>query len=82
MKFLLSLLFITMCSLSADDRPNIVFVLIDDLGWNGLSSYGNKHVQTPHLDKLALEGARFTDAYGMSQCSPRTLCLSNGSIRS
>ena len=41
---------------SQSDRPNIVFVLIDDLGWNGIASYGNKLVKTPHIDKLASEG--------------------------
>ena len=79
MKYIITLLFIAFSSgLYADDRPNIVFILIDDLGWNGLSSYGNKYVQTPHLDKLAKEGARFTDAYGMGQCSPARFAFLTG----
>ncbi|EDM28464.1 arylsulphatase A [Lentisphaera araneosa HTCC2155] len=79
MKFLLSLFFLAFSSsLIADNRPNIVFVLIDDLGWNGLSSYGNQYVNTPHLDKLAEQGARFTDAYGMSQCSPARFAFLTG----
>ena len=79
MKLILTFLFFTLSSpLLSDQRPNIVFVLIDDLGWNGLSSYGNKYVQTPHLDKLAKEGARFTDAYGMGQCSPARFAFLTG----
>ena len=53
---------------SQSDRPNIVFVLIDDLGWNGTASYGNKLVKTPHIDKLASGGAQFNAAYAMAQC--------------
>ncbi|MEY2880550.1 MAG: Arylsulfatase [Verrucomicrobiota bacterium] len=50
--------------------PNIVFILADDLGWNGIAPYGNKHVDTPHLDRLAREGMTFHRAYAEPQCSP------------
>ncbi|MBL9190531.1 MAG: sulfatase [Opitutaceae bacterium] len=50
--------------------PNIVFILADDLGWNGIGPYGNKHVDTPHLDRLAREGMTFHRAYAEAQCSP------------
>ena len=52
------------------EKPNIIFVLIDDLGWNGVSCFGNKHVDTPNIDALAKGGIKFTDAYAMPQCSP------------
>ena len=63
---------------SQSDRPNIVFVLIDDLGWNGTASYGNKLVKTPHIDKLASGGAQFGAAYAMAQCSPTRFAFMTG----
>ena len=51
-------------------RPNIVFILADDLGWFDLSCYGNRFIETPHLDRLAADGMRFTDAY-----APAALCV-------
>ena len=47
-------------------RPNVVLILADDLGWAGLSCYGNDLHQTKHLDNLAKQGVRFTDAYAVS----------------
>src|ERR1039458_10040555 len=52
-------------------RPNIVFILADDLGWSDLGCYGSTFYETPHLDQLAAKGMRFTDAYAAcSVCSP------------
>jgi arylsulfatase A len=51
-------------------QPNIVFILADDLGWNGIGPYGNKDVATPNLDRLAREGMTFHRAYAEPQCSP------------
>ena len=52
-------------------RPNIVFVLADDLGWTELGCYGNEFNETPNLDRLAQEGMRFTQAYAAAPvCSP------------
>ncbi len=59
-------------------RPNILFILIDDFGWNGLSCYGNKDVTTPNIDKLAAQGMRFTAAYAEPQCSPTRAALLSG----
>ncbi|MCR8577032.1 sulfatase [Streptomyces sp. Isolate_219] len=60
-------------------RPNILFVLADDLGWADLSSYGSPHIKTPHLDRLAGQGVRFTDAYsGSATCSPTRISLYTG----
>lgn len=47
-------------------RPNILFILGDDLGWADLSSYGSPHIHTPNLDRLGRQGVRFTDAYAGS----------------
>ncbi|MFD6287496.1 sulfatase [Streptomyces sp. NPDC060205] len=60
-------------------RPNILVVLGDDLGWADLSSYGAPHIKTPHLDRLARQGVRFTDAYsGSATCSPTRFSLYTG----
>lgn len=55
----------------ADERPNFVFFITDDIGWNDLGCYGNEFVKTPHLDAMAGRGLRFTNAYlTISSCSP------------
>ncbi|GAA4824588.1 sulfatase family protein [Streptomyces ziwulingensis] len=60
-------------------RPNILFILGDDLGWADLSSYGSPHIRTPHLDRLAAQGVRFTQAYsGSATCSPTRFSLYTG----
>lgn len=64
--------------LRAEAPPNVVFILADDLGWNALGCYGNKSVDTPHLDRLAREGMRFTRAYADTQCSPTRGSLLSG----
>ena len=52
-------------------KPNVVFVLADDLGYGDLPCYGNPIVRTPHLDRFAAEGMRFTDFYAPAAvCSP------------
>ncbi|PRH77340.1 twin-arginine translocation pathway signal protein, partial [Streptomyces solincola] len=59
--------------------PNILFILADDLGWADLSSYGAPHIRTPHLDRLAAQGVRFTDGYsGSATCSPTRFSLYTG----
>ncbi|MFD3547247.1 sulfatase-like hydrolase/transferase [Streptomyces sp. NPDC058655] len=60
-------------------RPNILFILGDDLGWADLSSYASPHIKTPNLDRLARRGVRFTDAYaGSATCSPTRFSLYTG----
>jgi arylsulfatase A len=63
---------------SHPDRPNIVFILADDLGWTDLACYGSDLYETPHLDQLAQEGMRFTQAYAMSVCSPTRAAILTG----
>ena len=56
---------------AAAQKPNIVFILADDIGYGDLSCYGAKLVRTPNLDRLAQSGCRFTDAHSAaSTCSP------------
>ena len=58
--------------------PNIVLILADDLGWADLGCYGADLHETPHLDRLARQGVRFTDAYAASVCSPTRAALLTG----
>jgi arylsulfatase A-like enzyme len=60
-------------------RPNLVFILADDLGWSDLGCYGSTFYETPHLDQLAAKGMRFTDAYAAcSVCSPTRASILTG----
>ncbi|MHC4659584.1 MAG: sulfatase [Planctomycetota bacterium] len=60
-------------------RPNIIFILADDLGWSELGCYGNRFNETPHLDRLAQSGMRFTQAYACAPvCSPYRAGLMTG----
>lgn len=60
-------------------RPNIVFILADDLGWTDLAVQGSKYYETPHIDRLAAEGLRFTDCYTCGpNCQPTRAALLSG----
>ena len=58
--------------------PNIVLILADDLGWSDLKCYGADFHETPHLDRLAREGVRFTQAYSMPVCTPARAAILTG----
>lgn len=63
----------------AQDRPNVVFILADDLGWSQLGAYGWDAYRTPNIDRLASEGLRFTNAYSAAAvCSPTRAALMSG----
>ena len=60
-------------------RPNIIFILIDDMGWRDLACYGSTFYETPNLDRLASEGIVFTDAYASCPvCSPTRASILTG----
>ena len=64
---------------SADDRPNILVVLCDDLGWGDLQDHGHPTIKTPHLTRMAREGIRFTNFYSAAPvCSPSRVGLLTG----
>src|SRR3712207_1217343 len=56
--------------LHAQSKPNILFILADDMGYKDLGCYGNPYIETPSLDNLAKGGMRFTEAYATPACSP------------
>ena len=60
-------------------RPNFVFILVDDLGWADVGCYGSDLHETPHIDRLARRGMRFTDAYAAAPvCSPTRASIMTG----
>lgn len=60
-------------------KPNILLILIDDMGWRDLTCYGSSFYETPHLDRLAARGMRFTDAYAACPvCSPTRASILTG----
>ena len=60
-------------------RPHVVFLIVDDMGWADLSCYGSAVIETPHIDSLARDGMRFTDAYsGCTVCAPARSTLMDG----
>src|SRR4026208_2070604 len=75
---LVLILFLVAAACSAE-KPNIIFILSDDLAQGDLGCYGQKLIQTPHLDRLAREGTRFTQAYcGTTVCAPSRTSLMTG----
>jgi arylsulfatase A len=66
-------------TLRAAPSPNFIIILCDDLGYGDLACYGHPHIRTPHLDRLAAEGIRFTHAYSAAPvCSPARVGLLTG----
>lgn len=64
---------------SAESKPNIIFILADDLGYGDLSCYGQKIIQSPRIDQMAAEGIRFTQFYaGSTVCAPSRSVLMTG----
>lgn len=62
-----------------DEKPNVIFILVDDLGWTDLGYTGSSFYETPNIDKLASEGTVFTDAYAASPvCSPSRAAILSG----
>jgi uncharacterized sulfatase len=79
---LLSVLFMQNAVCAADgspSKPNIIILLVDDMGWSDLSYFGNQAIKTPHLDRLAEEGIAFRQFYvAMPICSPSRCAMMTG----
>jgi arylsulfatase A-like enzyme len=63
---------------SAGERPNVVLIVTDDVGYGDFGSYGAPDVRTPNIDSLARDGTRFTDFYASPQCTPTRTSLITG----
>lgn len=63
---------------SSAPRPNLVFILADDLGWTDTGPYGSRYYETPHLDRLAAQGVRFTQYHVSPNCQPTRAALMTG----
>lgn len=73
------LLLLLLCCKHEKVKPNVIFILVDDLGWTDLSSYGSEYYHTPNVDKLANQGIKFTNAYAASNvCSPTRASILTG----
>ena len=71
----LCLLAFALCCSGA--KPNVIVVLVDDMGYSDLGSFGGE-VRTPHLDRLAANGLRFTQNYNSARCCPSRASLLTG----
>ncbi len=83
MKFKLLYVFISVLAFSScqnrqNQKPNILVILVDDMGYNGISCFGNKPWKTPNIDRLASEGMKFTNAYASPVCSPTRASILTG----
>ena len=76
----LSLLLLTvLVSPARPAPPHIVLIVADDLGWTDLACFGSRYYRTPHLDRLARDGMRFTSTYTCGpNCAPTRACLMSG----
>jgi len=63
---------------AADARPNIVFILADDLGWTDTGTYGSKYYETPNIDRLASQGMKLTQYHNCQNCQPTRAALMTG----
>jgi arylsulfatase A len=74
----LLLVLLNIAAVDGAERPNVVLILADDLGWADVGCYGNRFHETPHLDRLASDGMRFTQFYAGPVCSPTRANLQSG----
>ncbi|MCP4847593.1 MAG: sulfatase-like hydrolase/transferase, partial [Verrucomicrobiaceae bacterium] len=73
------LLLFSVLSKANEDRPNILFIYLDDFGWRDTSYAGSDFYETPNIDSLAKEGMVFSNAYaGAANCAPSRACLLSG----
>ena len=76
---LLCLLLLPQIAYPQNDRPNFIVIMVDDMGYAGLSCFGNPYFKTPELDRMAAEGMRFTDFHSSGTvCSPTRTGLLTG----
>ena len=70
---------LSLLALSETSKPNIIFLMADDLGFGDVGFNGNELIQTPHLDRMAADGIKFTRFYSVGPvCSPTRACVQTG----
>jgi arylsulfatase A len=75
----LGFLSLSLIGAASSSRPNVILILADDLGWTDLSCYGSDFYETPHIDQLARDGVKFTQAYSAcTVCSPTRAAILTG----
>lgn len=78
---ILCCLIVSVTAIAVDDRPNVIIIYADDLGYGDLGCYGAKDIATPNIDRMARDGIKFTDFYSASSvCSPSRAALLTGRI--
>ena len=68
--FLLALFSASWVAAAENEKPNILFIMVDDLGKDWISCYGADQIETPNIDALAKGGMKFHNAWSMPQCTP------------
>lgn len=74
---LLSLIAVSVAPLAAVEKPNVIIILVDDMGWSDIGCYGGE-IPTPNIDAMAKAGVRFTQFYNTARCSPTRASLLTG----
>lgn len=77
-RFAIILVALFHCSSIQAEKPNILFVLLDDLGKEWISTYGAEEINTPNIDQMAKTGVQFSNFYSMPQCTPTRMCFMTG----
>ena len=72
--FLFVVCFLVACQNKKQQKPNIIYILADDLGYGDLGCYGQKIIHTPHIDRMASEGMRFSQHYAGCTVSAPSRC--------
>ena len=79
LRILLTLCLAVTIASAADRKPNIIFLLADDLGYGDVGAFGQKKIRTPNIDRLAAEGMKLTQHYaGNNVCAPSRCVLMTG----
>jgi len=73
-RFALLAFLLSLAVASASQKPNVVLIFVDDMGWGDVGCYGNRFIETPHIDRLARDGVRFTDFYAAGPTCSATRC--------
>ncbi|MCM2370533.1 sulfatase [Aporhodopirellula aestuarii] len=72
------LLLVGVVPVAAQDQPNVVLFVVDDMGWMDSTAYGSQYYETPNMERLAEQSMRFTDAYAVPLCSPTRCSILSG----